>query len=274
MNEVRRDLKDQASRKKVKRISEWLLSPVLSTNHNKALQQRQKGTGSWLIENSAFKNWISKPTAFLWLHGIPGCGKTILSSTIIEHLQNVRVPNLLYFYFDFTDIQKQNFRGVICSLMLQLYQICDDAQEPLEALHSACGDGNTQPSCESLCQILQEMIEQAKEISIVLDAIDECAERKGTPTEGILAWIRDLVENNDNIRCLVTSRPEHDIKEAFSRLTTEKNRISLQNDLVDNDILAYIHAKVKNGEELRRWQSRPDVQKEIEETLSKMANGM
>ena len=48
----------------------------------------------------------------------------------------------------------------------------------------------------------------------------------------------------------------------------------MQSHLVKDDITAYVQARVRNGEELRRWRGRPDVQEEIEETLASKANGM
>src|ERR1700733_4820680 len=84
------------------KIERWLSPPNPSTNYNKALQQRQDGSGLWFLKINAFAKWKKKENSFLWLYGIPGCGKTILSSTIIEDLKRT-LPrqSLLYFYFDF-----------------------------------------------------------------------------------------------------------------------------------------------------------------------------
>jgi len=274
VDETRRDVKDLALEQRQAELHRWLSPPAPSTNYNKALQQRQEGTGSWFLRSDAFAAWKSQRNSFLWLYGIPGCGKTILSSTIVEHLQTLSTQTLLYFYFDFTDAEKQTLRGVVCSLISQLYHTCKSAQEPLDAFFSSF-DRSTQPSRESLCKVLYNMIERAGEVWIVLDAIDECAERKGGPTEGLLLWMRDLVKwGKSNVHCLVTSRPEQDIRAELSGLTTGKSRISIQSDLVNDDILAYICTKVRDGEGLKRWRGRPDIQKEIEEHLAKKAEGM
>ncbi|KAF2678771.1 hypothetical protein K458DRAFT_435608 [Lentithecium fluviatile CBS 122367] len=273
--EARCDVKDLALEQRRIELDHWLSPPVPSKNHNEALKQHQKGTGSWFLQSDAFVAWKSQRNSFLWLYGIPGCGKTILSSTIIENLRSLSIQPLLYFYFDFNHTKKQTLRGVVCSLISQLYYTCNSAQEPLNALFSSYKDKNTQPSCESLCKVLREMIEKTEEIWIVLDAIDECVERKGSPTEGLLLWIRDLVKlEQKNVHCLVTSRPEQDIQSEMSNLVSEKNRISIQSDLVNDDILAYICARVREGEGLKRWRDREDVQKEIEEELAHKANGM
>jgi hypothetical protein len=45
--------------------------------------------------------------SFLWLYGIAGCGKTILTSTAIEdaigYCQSNTGSAIAYFYFDFND---------------------------------------------------------------------------------------------------------------------------------------------------------------------------
>jgi hypothetical protein len=273
--EVRRDVKDLALEQRRTELHRWLSPPEPSTNYNKALQQRQEGTGSWFLQTEAFAAWKLQRNSFLWLYGIAGCGKTILSSTIIEHLKSLCIQPLLYFYFDFTDTKKQTLEGVVRSLISQLYHTCKSAQEPLDALFSSFKDKNTQPSCESFCKVLKKMIERAEEVWIVLDAIDECVERKGGPTEGLLLWIRDLVKcERRNIRCLVTSRPEQDIRAELNGLVSEENRISMQSNLVSDDILEYIYAKVREGEGMKRWRGHQDVQQEIEEGLAKKADGM
>ena len=166
---VRRGVEDLAVEQRRGELHRWLSPPEPSTNYNKALQQRQEGTGSWFLHSDAFKMWKSQRNSFLWLYGIAGCGKTILSSTIIEHLKSRSTQPLLYFYFDFTDSEKQTLRGVVCSLISQLYHTCKSAQEPLDALFSSFKDKNTQPSCESLCKVLREMIRRTREVWIVLD---------------------------------------------------------------------------------------------------------
>ena len=119
------------------------------------------------------------------------------------------------------------------------------------------------------------MIEQVKEVWIVLDALDECTSRKGAPTEGLLSWIRDLVNSEQrNVHLLVTSRPEHDIKSRVSEFADKDGMIPIQSDLITDDIHAYVRTRVRQDEGLKRWQSQPEVQNEIESRLMEKANGM
>ncbi|KAF3226538.1 hypothetical protein TWF106_000279 [Orbilia oligospora] len=118
-------------------IDRWLAAPNVSTNYNKALQQRHEGSGDWLIESKQFIEWKTSAmrNSFLWLHGIPGCGKTILSYTIIQALGGYSgkaeaepaCQPLIYFYFDFIDVGKQTLENILRFLILQLYHKYDGA---------------------------------------------------------------------------------------------------------------------------------------------------
>jgi hypothetical protein len=102
-------------------IIRWLDAPDISNNLNQALKTRHPGSGQQLIFGEPYQKWKSQPRSFLWLHGIPGCGKTVLTSTVIEDLRRSQSPSplqtLLYFYFDFTDSRKQSFKNTLRSLI-------------------------------------------------------------------------------------------------------------------------------------------------------------
>lgn len=209
-------------------ILQWLSAPDPSTNYNKALQQRHKDSGLWLPQSQAFAEWKARPGSFLWLQGIPGCGKTILSSSIIEHLKSDCSQPLLYFYFDFSDADKQVLESVVRSLISQLYCERTDAQKHLDLLFASCNEGRSQPKCEFLCYTLSHMIEQVEEVWIVPNALDECNTRKGSATVGLLAWIRDLVSSEQrNIHLLVISRPEQDILSGLEDLAHNGKVVTL-----------------------------------------------
>jgi predicted ATPase len=68
------------------KIRRWLCPPDPSTNLNEAQKKRHKGTGSWFLKSKIFEQWKTGKFQHLWLHGLSGCGKTVLSATIIENL--------------------------------------------------------------------------------------------------------------------------------------------------------------------------------------------
>jgi hypothetical protein len=146
----------------------------------------------------------------------------------------------------------------------------------LDSLFSSHENGRRQPSCESLCKLFMQMVNQAKEVYVVLDALDECTTRKGSSSTGLLSWLETLPQQKEgNLHLLVTSRPEHDIKTILSTVaTSEEDIIPIQSDLVNEDIRSYVQTRVREGNGLKRWEKRPEVWEEIETKLMKKANGM
>lgn len=242
----------------------------------KALKQRHPGSGQWFLQSSQYLAWKTEPSSFLWLHGIPGCGKTILSSTIIADLQNTEPfsSNLLYFYFDFSDTKKQSLENAVRSLISQLYDKRVELRQYLDSLYTSCTGGQRQPSNDELQSTLQDMLRDVREVWVVLDALDECQIRKVHPSENLLQWIEGLRDSQMNIHLLVTSRQEQEIESAIEQWAHKKDIIPIQSDLVADDICAYVRARVREHAGLSRWKSKPNLQTEIEDALLKKANGM
>lgn len=243
-----------------------------SGNFNNARQQHHTGTGQWLLGSDRYAKWKTKRNSFLWLHGIPGCGKTILSSSVVADLQeSATFLNLVYFYFDFNDIAKQSLESAVRSLVTQLYHNRTDLRKETDALYSLCNDGNCEPDSASLFKLFQTMVQKAGEIWLVLDALDECRERNEGPGGGLLPWIQGLRDTGLDVHLLVTSRPEQDIQAAIESRSFTDEIIPLQSDVVSDDIHAYIRAQTMT---MSRWRLRPDIQEKIESTLVEKADGM
>ena len=93
---------------KQKEILNWLKCNDPSINHESACNKREPTTGNWFLEGEIFHRMDGRKYASLWLHGIPGAGKTVLCSTVIEHVKTLcdNDDRYAYFYFDFNDPQK------------------------------------------------------------------------------------------------------------------------------------------------------------------------
>lgn len=256
-----------------RKINDWLSPPDPSTNFVKAQKMHYEGTGLWFLESELFQQWKSGSRQHLWLYGIPGCGKTVLSSTIIDHLRHNQEGSstlVLDFFFDFSDTRKQSVDQLVRSLVAQLYCRCKDSREELDALFTDCKEGHRQPTTDSLCATLEKMMQHVKTIQIVVDALDECQTRKD-----LLPWMRELATSEyRNIYLVATSRREDKIESELKSWLSEENFIPIQKGPVDADIGAYIHGTLRADNEFRRWRSKPAVLEEIETELMKKAGGM
>jgi hypothetical protein len=149
---------------KLSKIYSWLSAPDPSTNYHKAYKQRQADTGLWLLESARFADWKERAASRLWLYGIPGCGKTILSSTIIEHLlQHCHDDTSMvtaYFYFDFNNTQKQDPELMLRSLLCQFLQRSVVIPKGVDALFSSCENGQRKPSQHALLEVTRQAMQE------------------------------------------------------------------------------------------------------------------
>ncbi len=258
----------------IEKLKTWLSPPDPSTNRNAAKKTRQEGTGNWFISSTAFLEWESGLRRHLWLHGLAGCGKTVLTSTILDHLHDAARPGscvCLDFFFDFRDKDKQRLDNLLRSLAFQLYSQCPDAREDLDALFTSCVDGQKQPATVSLSRTVHGMMQHPQKLQIIVDALDECVTRAE-----LLNWMKTLAGPDlTHVHVIATSRREEELESGLRRWIQNDNRIPIDRSSVNEDIRSYVKARLQRSEELQtRWASMPSVLEEIESAIGGRANGM
>ena len=269
--DMQREVKSTKDEMRQQKIHRWLSSPDPSTNHNRARRSRQENTGSWFLESKTYAHW-QEQKSLLWLHGKAGCGKTVLSSTIIVDVFQKCLKQgvtAVYFYFDFNDLEKQRSDKMLRSLIMQLSGQSTQNFGKLELLHTVCANGDRQPDSEELINVLKDMMEGFDDIYVVLDALDECSER-----QTLLDRIEEINGWGFPLHMLLTSRRLTDIEERIEPITEPPNRLCIQSTLVDTDILTYVHHRLQIDRQFKRWRNKPHVQEEIKTTLMRKADGM
>ncbi|KAL8790513.1 MAG: hypothetical protein Q9195_006344 [Heterodermia aff. obscurata] len=254
---VREQVKSVNTSSRNRDILNWLKAPDPSTNYRNACESRHAATGSWFLEGKEFSRWKIDATSMLWLHGKAGCGKTVLSSTVITELfrrcSHASGSSIAYFFFKFSDYDNQQSGQMIRSIVKQLSSQSSEAMVELESLFSSCQNGRQPADIASLIAILQAIIRKSEHLYIVLDALDECSD-----IVDLLAVVQKIVEG-----------------ETVQNLTTSDRMIRIQSEVVDRDISNYISYRLQTDPLLKkRWRHRPDVQEEIRTALSEKADGM
>lgn len=135
------------------KIKRWLRPPDPSPNANHARKLHHEGTGAWLLENPVFQEWYSRSRRHLWLNGLTGGGKTVLSATALDHLAKGNDRLILSFFFDFGDTRKQTLDGMLRSLAFQLDQ-GGAGCVGLDGSIQAHQDGRDQPATKALSDVL------------------------------------------------------------------------------------------------------------------------
>ncbi|KAK0222481.1 hypothetical protein EDD85DRAFT_960123 [Armillaria nabsnona] len=260
--------------KRLQEVVKWL-EPLNSRAKLQAVsERRQPETCNWLPSHDLFVSWYESSSSFLWLNGIPGNGKTLLASFVIDHLKE-RVTSDEIVLFAFADFQDTRSMDVVVLLRTLLARILECYKpenfvkdfgelETLMQQHHA----DLPKSVDYLIQLLRKANAPWKRVFIVIDALDECVQK--TRREYIAA-IRKLASPGSKFSIFVTSRAEQDIMDALSGVPT----ISLVDETqkVKDDIRKFIEDKMNNSY-LPLARLREPVRIHITSTLLERANGM
>ena len=213
-----------------------------------------------------WNEWLDKKHRCLWIHGIPGAGKTVLASHLINQLEthcnsgSKRCITLYYYcYFGNDQNEAAPFLRWITT------QLCRSAESIPVTDYSLYKLGR-QPNLPQLLTALAASLEAFQTVYIVVDAVDE-----SKPRDDLLKVLRDLVTDSrfDKVQLLATSREYIDIERALEDISEP---VSMSNDFITEDIRLYVQAALQKESRFKRWS--PELVTEVESTLSVRAKGM
>jgi hypothetical protein len=105
-------------------VLNWLTPIEFTAQQRGYLSRRQAGTGQWLLESAEFQSWVETHQKILFCPRIPGVGKTILTSIVIDHLYTKfhkdTVIGIAYLFCDFRQQDEQKAEDLLASLLKQL----------------------------------------------------------------------------------------------------------------------------------------------------------
>jgi len=257
----------------------WLHPFDAESDLQKLRKDRTPDTCGWLQKKDVFELWRNDATSgVLWVSGIPGSGKSILGSYIVDQLrlktEETDATRLVFFFCSSRSDNRRASTHILRSLVYQLTLQQPELWEIVEKEFSK----STSPAAdvfEELWSIFLAMLRAAKHVLCVIDGLDECQNREedGTLERSVFAQ-RLLALCDDSgfsIKVLLTSRNEPDIASTFKGNKFVRS-LSITTDDVAHDIHAFISSKVSTDE---TFQSLPqETQELIIRTLSKNASGM
>ncbi|KAI9762711.1 MAG: hypothetical protein M1840_001178 [Geoglossum simile] len=270
VQDVKTSIGELQAGEKRRSVLRWLRDVDPTPNHRAARKKHeQPETGTWLLKCKGFEQWCDQKGRILWMHGIPGAGKTVLSSIVIEYLISMHPRSqVAYFYFDFSDKAKQNTFSCLKSIAFQLCEKSEELHEDVVALYEDYSRSSAGLSTEVLVDILALLLSSSSKTYLVIDALDECSEQERESFLASLGEIKSAACGNYGV--FITSRPETDIQRKIGELSPVE--VAIQPGLVDEDIRAHVRACLVKDVKLKKW---PEVVKtEIEDRLTSGANGM
>jgi len=259
-------------------ILDWLTPIDYAPQQNDFIRRRQAGTGQWLLDSSEFKAWVETEKQTLFCPGIPGAGKTILTSTVIDYIyskfrkgetqpdssQNDGSIGIAYIYCNFRRQNEQKSEDLLANLLKQLAQSQHSLPESVKSLHDKHKDGHTRPSFDEISQTLLSVTAIYSRIFIIVDALDECQTFDGCRSRFLSGIFKLQAKYRSNL--FATSRFIPEIVEKFEGSTVLEIRASSE------DIRQYLDG---NMFRLLGFVNRnPELQKEIKTGIDQSVNGM
>jgi NACHT domain len=238
-----------------------------SSLHQRAWEQKDPETCRWIQRLPEWSLWLQKRIRCLWIHGIPGAGKTILMSHLIEQtkdhcksLKNKKVINVYYYcYFG----HEQDEAAPLIQWLIE--QLCRKDVFIPTSLYEMYKAGS-KPSLGNLLNMLEEILREFELVYVLVDALDE-----SSPRSSLLKILRDLAiePRFEKLLLLASSREYIDIEQAMEEFSTP---VSMANSFVEEDIKQYVHSALQSNSKFHRWPR--DILLEVEDRLSKDAKGM
>ena len=241
------------------------------SNYDMSRKLRSPGTGLWLTDGQEFKQWLETENARLWFYGIPGAGKTVLASSVIEEALRKSGPTtaVAYFYCDYKDIVTQDLSNILCSLA---YQFAKQDEESFAKLRDFYTTNNPEHrpdvkyDSEDLLDLVRAVTLVFNCAMIIVDALDECG--KNTPM--VVDALASLNDGEDiTVKTVFLSRNEIEIHERLEKYT----KVSIA--AKSSDLKLYVGAEI----DLRMRQNRLRIRDQslkghILERLVEGADGM
>lgn len=258
------------------KVTKWLAPADVASNHSASVKIRYGTTGSWFLNGDVFKNWLEDDRSPLfWLHAIPGAGKTVLTSSVINyikhHFQSDEV-GLAYFYCDYKDQMKQEpsavLRTLLCQLSSQNISVSHNVQNFFKDQTKDDRAANLLPPSFDLVrsnfgQILRTSFQK---IYIVIDAVDECPE-----LECLLGAISAITDSLENVKIFVSSRESSLISEKFRSFPN----LQMRAKHVSDDIESYVDARLNERIVSKKLKVKDEeLRRLISDTLVDKADGM
>ncbi|GLB45326.1 hypothetical protein LshimejAT787_2100860 [Lyophyllum shimeji] len=258
-----------------RKIMAWVSPVDVASQHSDVASRRLPGTGQWFLDSDAFKEWERGNGQALWCPGIPGAGKTVLASLIIDELcaLQCREPGgsigVTWFYFNYKEESTQTKELVHRCLVRQLAEVSSELYADLKAGYEKARRKPSSRLSASQLEWMPDMhtlTQNFARVFVVVDALDECAE---SCRDAVLGMMADLLTAGANV--LITSRNHLD--EFISSNLGNIGRIDIR--AIHDDIARYLEARLNEQRRLAAIIGHhPSLRAEIVTAIADSCQGM
>ena len=246
-------------------VIRWLEHTNPCDIHNRSYDLYERLTGEWMIRSRQWRSFVrGQEHRSLWIHGIPGAGKTILVSHLVSRLERLQADRIgwIFYYCYFARHQDETepfLRWIVAQLCQQASVIPPELYRMYERRHH--------PNVNAALSIVATLLDNYFDTAYVaIDGVDE-----SKPYSSLLMLLITLMTDPRfvKLRLLVSSREYLDIELA---LKPHAVAVSMTNEAVRDDIQTFVGASLRSNPKFRSWP--PSLYQEVEVALADGARGM
>lgn len=265
LNQDNREAAEERSR-----VLDWVTTTDFALLQSDLSARRQAETGQWLPQSAEFRTWIQAKGQTLFCPGIPGAGKTILTSAVVDELvahsqeaENKGSIGVAYIYCNFR--RQDKAEDLLASLVRQLAQGQPSLPGVIRSLYARQSGKPMRPSFDDFSAALRSVLSLYAKAFIVVDALDECPISEGCRSR-FISEIIDL-QSRTGANIFTTSRFIPEITQIFQDTATV-----LEIRARDEDVRKYLASRMfRLPAFIGR---RAELQEEIITEITKAADGM
>ncbi|KAF2790688.1 hypothetical protein K505DRAFT_351801 [Melanomma pulvis-pyrius CBS 109.77] len=246
------------------------LSAVDYQRHKERNPNRVKGTCRWFLKHPNFEDWQrSNVSSLLWVSADPGCGKSVLSKSLVDiDLRATASRTTCYFFFKDDDATQKSPTSALSALLHQLFLQKKFLIHHAIPSYQSHGSNLVQKFHELWGVLIKAASDpKAGEVVCILDALDEC---EGSGQKEIITalnnyYTNDFKQTPSKLKFLVTSRPYLDIERQFNQLTGNIPTVRLRGEEESEEISNEINHVIKWS--VQKLGSELSLTKEEQSTL-------
>ena len=220
-----------------------------------------------MLRSHEWTDWLKSKSRCLWIHGIPGAGKTILMSHLIEQIKEIcdesSKRDIAYvFYYCYFAHNQDETKPFLKWLIGQLCRKADHVPAVIDELRKRGGEPNIADLLDALASILTRF----ETVYVAVDAIDE-----SDPRDDLLMVFQDLVTESrfKQLQVIASSREYIDIERIMAEISVP---VSMNNPYVEMDIRRHVQSFLQSCDKFKKWPL--ELLNEVEEAVTKGARGM
>lgn len=247
---------------KRQKILSWLSPTNFEAEQLDIFSKYQTGTCESFLKSKQFCTWYNIKGHSLICPGIPGAGKTVFSSVVVDFLQRQcnEDSHVAYLYCMYGKQKEQTAVHLLRSVLRQFSEQSYLVPKSVSLLHKHHGTKQTRPTDDEIFATLLGVIRRLDRAFLVVDALDECSE------ETYLDLLKELRKLQDSTKLNLIATSRKSMEQDFW------NPLVLEIRAQGMDIDRYLDARLRN---LSSYVNRDnELKREIKAQIIQAADGM